>query len=132
MIRSTLFLTLLLVVAGDLTAAGPSCVNKFMARRERHYQVVTLLTGNLTFQEAQKLSADIQARKSEPLSWVDEKGKPIARQFGELKVVRPMPVGCEGRGSGVVMTVTMVTVQPPSKKMFVRLGADSTVAFDEQ
>lgn len=131
MIRSTLPFLLLLVVAGDLVAA-PSCVNKFMARRERQYQVVTLLTGNLTFQEAQKLSADIQARKSEPLTWVDEKGKPIAKQFGELKVVRPMPVGCAGRGSGVVMTVTMVAVQPPSKKMFVRLSPDSTVAFDEQ
>ena len=131
MIRTTLSFLLLLVSAGELVAA-PACVNKFMARRERHYQVVTLLTGNLTFQEAQKLAADIQARKSDPISWVDEKGKPIAKQFGELKVVRPMPVGCDGRASGVVMTVTMVSVQPPSKKMFVRLNADSTVAFEEQ
>ncbi|MFL6246285.1 MAG: hypothetical protein ACJ74H_09690 [Thermoanaerobaculia bacterium] len=113
-------------------AATAACVNRFVSRTERPRQVVTLLTGKLTFQEAQALSASIQKKEAAPLEWVTEDGKPISKQFGELKVVRPMPVACDGKASGVVMIVNFATSVSPQKKMLVKLNADTTVAFEQQ
>lgn len=113
-------------------AASAACVNRFVNRTERPRQVVTLLTGKLTFQEAQALATSIQAKKSPPLEWVGEDGRSIAKQFGELKVVRPMPVGCDGKTSGVVMIAAFATSVVPSKKMLVKLDPETTVAFDQQ
>lgn len=113
-------------------AASAACVNRFVARTERPHQVVTLLTGKLTFQEAQALSAAIGKREAAPLEWVDDSGKTIAKQFGELKVVRPMPVGCDGKPSGVVMIVSFPSASTPSKKMNVKLGGDTVVTFEQQ
>ena len=108
-------------------------MNKFLSRSEgASKQVVTLLTGKLTFQEAQALSMSIQKKESAPVEWVTEDGKPIAKQFGELKIVRPMPVGCDGKTSGVVMIVSFATPSAPQKKMLVKLNADTTVAFEQQ
>lgn len=113
-------------------AATAACVNRFVSRAERPRQVVTLLTGKLTFQEAQTLSAAIQKKESAPLEWISEDGKVIAKQFGELKVVRPMPVGCDGKTSGVVMIVNFATGVSPDKKMLVKLNSNTTVTFDQQ
>ena len=66
------------------------------------------------------------------LEWIGEDGRSIAKQFGELKVVRPMPVGCDGKTSGVVMIVSFATGSAPQKKMQVKLNADTTVTFDQQ
>jgi hypothetical protein len=63
---------------------------------------------------------------------VDDKGKTIARQFGEVKAVRPMPVACDGKPSGVVLQATFMSAAPPVKKMQVKLDANTTVSFDEQ
>lgn len=126
---------LLAVIATALLAApvsaGP-CLNKFLNRSEGPRQVVTLLTGKLTFQEAQELSAAIDARKARPIEWVDEAGKTVATQFGELKVVRPMPVGCDDKPSGVIMIATFATVKKPVDAMFVKLDAETVVEFEEQ
>ena len=124
----TAFVCLLL----GANAASAACVNRFVNRSERPHQVVTLLTGKLTFQEAQELAKKMNAGEVPRLEWVTEAGKPIARQFGELKVVRPMPVGCDGKTSGVVMIVKFATASTPEKKMLVKLNADTTVAFDQQ
>jgi len=113
-------------------AQAAVCVNRFVGRREGPRQVITLLTGKLTFQEAQQLAKAIQTKQSPPLEWVDDGGKPIAKQMGALSVVRPMPVGCDGKTSGVVMIVTFQTLSTPSKKMNVKLDANTTVAFDQQ
>ncbi|HEX8171536.1 MAG TPA: hypothetical protein VF824_13440 [Thermoanaerobaculia bacterium] len=118
------------VAAPRLSAA--TCVNRFVSRSERQLQIVTLLTGKLTFQEAQALAKAVAAKQSPPLEWVDEKGKTIARQFGDLQVVRPMPVGCDGKTSGVVMIASFGTGIIPSKKMHVKLDAQTTVAFEQQ
>ena len=107
-------------------ASAATCLNRFVNRTERQIQVVTLLTGKYTFQEAQAMA------KTAKLEWVDESGKTIARQFGELKVVRPMPVGCDGKTSGVVVIASFGATRPPSKKMLVKFDAQTTVAFDEQ
>ena len=113
-------------------AATAACVNRFVSRTERPRQVVTLLTGKLTFQEAQALAASIQKKEAAPLEWLGEDGKAIAKQFGELKVVRPMPVGCDGKTSGVVMIVNFATASTPQKKMLVKFDPQTTVAFDQQ
>lgn len=113
--------------------ATAACMNKFVRRTEGgNRQVVTLLTGKLTFEEAKTLSAAIAAHQSPLIEWLDEGGRVITRQFGELKVVRPMPVGCDGRASGVVVVVTFLSVNTPTKKMTVKLDANTTVAFEEQ
>ena len=127
--RLPLFTLALALVAGNAYAA---CMNRFVSRSERPHQVVTLLTGKLTFQEAQDLAKAISAHQSPPIEWVDESGKTVAKQFGELKVIRPMPVGCDGKSSGVVMIVSFPTSMMPSKKMNVKLNGDTTVAFDQQ
>jgi hypothetical protein len=114
------------------TTAEAACLNRFLNRQEGPRQVVTLLTGKLTFQEAQKLAADISNRQAPAIEWVGDDGKSSAKQFGELKVVRPMPVGCDGKPSGVVMIVTFGTVQKPSRVMKVKLDANTTVDFEQQ
>jgi len=126
--HAILGIALTVLLAGNDSAA---CVNKFLRRSEGPRQVITLLTGKLTFQEAQALSAAIDSKKTAGLSWVDEKGKEIAHQFGELKVVRPMPVGCDGKASGVVLIVSFGTSNQPSGKMLVKFDESTTVEFGE-
>ena len=107
-------------------ASAATCVNRFVSRAERQFQVVTLLTGKYTFQEAQDMA------KTAKLEWVDEGGKTIARQVGDLKVVRPMPVGCDGKTSGVVVIVNFPTGVTPAKKMTVKLNPETPVVFEQQ
>jgi hypothetical protein len=121
-----------LVALAAADVASAACVNRFLNRTERPHQVVTLLTGKLTFQEAKALGAAIEAKKAPVIEWVDDNGKTIAKQFGELKVVRPMPVGCDGKTSGVVMIVSFPTGVQPIKKMNVKLTADTTITFEQQ
>jgi len=118
------------LLAADVASAA--CVNRFVTRSEKAQQIVTLLTGKLTFQEAQDLAAKIKAGQSPRLEWVDDSGKVISKMVGDLKVVRPMPVGCDGKSSGVVIVATFLSVHPPSKKMNVKLDASTTVAFEQQ
>jgi hypothetical protein len=120
------------VVLAAVAPASAACINRFVNRTERPHQVVTLLTGKLTFQEAQSLAAAIKAKEAPALEWLDEGGKTIARQFGDLKVVRPMPVGCDGKSSGVVLIVSFPTPNTPMKKIIVKLNPESTVTFEQQ
>ena len=121
---------LLLLVAQ--LASGASCVNRFVSRKEGPRQMLTLLTGKLTFQEAQALAKAITAKESPPIEWVDDNGKSVAKQAGALNVIRPMPVGCDGKTSGVVMIVSFPSATSPAKKMNVKLDAKTTVAFEQQ
>jgi len=127
--RIILPLGLLLLSAHTASAA---CVNRFVARSEYPRQVVTLLTGKLTFQEAQSLAEAIRRKQAPGLEWVSDQGKTVAKQFGDLKIVRPMPVGCDGKSSGVVMIATFGASAAPSKKMFVKLDPNTTVDFEQQ
>jgi len=112
--------------------ASAACVNRFVARTERPLQVVTLLTGKLTFQEASDLAAAISKKQAPPVEWLLEDGKTYAKQHGDLKIVRPMPVGCDGKTSGVVIVATFGAVRPPEKSMIVKLTPDTTVTFEQQ
>ena len=128
-IRLSLLVCAVILVAGRSNAA---CVNKFTQRVDGPRHIVTFLTGKLTFQSARALASAIRDGKAAPLEWVDSSGRSIARQFGDLKVVRPMPVGCDGNPSGVIMIAVFPAAQPPSRKMLVKIDANNVVAFDEQ
>ena len=111
--------TLTLALTALTASANAACMNRFTNRTEGPRQIVTFLTGKMTFQEAQALAEAIAQQKAQPLEWVSADGKSIARQYGQLKVVRPMPVGCDGKASGVVFTAAFGSVQKPSGKMMV-------------
>jgi hypothetical protein len=130
--KTTRTVLILLFLAAGASRASAACMNRFVARTERPRQVITLLTGKLTFQEAQALAEAINRKEAPPLEWVSANGKVVARQFGDLKVVRPMPVGCDGKTSGVVMVATFAASIAPEKKMLVKLDKDTTVAFEQQ
>ena len=125
-------LAVLVTLILSASSASPACLNRFTSRSEGSRQVVTLLTGKFTFQEAQALAAAIQQKRLPPLEWVADDGKSIGKQYGPLKVVRPMPVGCEGRRSGVVMIGTFITVQKPVNKMKLKFDDKTTVVFEQQ
>jgi hypothetical protein len=122
-------LVLSVLLASEASAA---CVNRFTRRTDGPRQIVTLLTGKMTFQEAQALAAAIQDRRAEPIDWIDDNGRTLGQQYGELKVVRPMPVACDDKESGVIMIVTFATIQVPVRRMNVRLEPDMIVQFEEQ
>lgn len=125
-------LALALASAVVVPHADAACMNRFVVRTEAPRQVLTILTGRFTFQEAQALSSSITKKTHPPLEWVDQKGRTIAKQFGDLKVVRPMPVGCDGRLSGVVMTMTILGASKPSKSMLIKLDETTTLKLDQQ
>jgi len=107
-------------------ASAVVCMNKFLRRTEgTGKQVITLLTGKLTFEEAQARA------KGAPFEWVDDKGKVLAKSL-ELKAVRPMPVGCDGKTSGVVMIASFMSINAPKGKMLIKINDTTTVAFEEQ
>jgi hypothetical protein len=112
--------------------ASAACMNKFVNHPEGNKQVVTLLTGKFTFDEAKALAAAINAGTSPPVEWLNESGRSIARELGPIKVVRPMPVGCDGKASGVIVVVTFMSPQTPKAKLQLKLGANDPVTFDEQ
>jgi hypothetical protein len=122
----------ILCLALARTAAPAECMNKFLNRSEGTRQIVTMLTGKLTYQEAYSLAKAIKEGQAPPVEWVAESGRSIARQYGDLKVVRPMPVGCDGKKSGVIMVATFVSVQKPAGKINVKLDEKTTVALKEQ
>lgn len=114
-------------------AGAASCVNKFVQHREASGRwVITLLTGYLTFQDAQALAHGIATKKAAPLEWVDDKGKTVARQISELRVMRPMPVACGEKASGVIMVTTFLSAHPPEGRMRVKIDEKTIVDFDEQ
>jgi hypothetical protein len=123
---------LVLALALAPSVVHAACLNKFVRRSEGARQVMTLLTGKLTFQEADALAKAIAAKQAPPVEWVDDAGKTIAKQLGDLKAVRPMPVACDNRTSGAVVSVIFQSAVPPAKKMRIKLDDKTIVDFEEQ
>jgi hypothetical protein len=126
-----IFLVLLAICLASTASAAP-CVNKFTHRSRGSQHTLTLLTGKLTFQDAQALAAAIHDKKAAPIEWVDAKGKNVSTQFGDLKIIRPMPVACDGNPSGVIMMADFPTLQQPGKTIRIKFDAKTTVDFEEQ
>ncbi len=129
---SSLIFPVLFTFCLAVSPASAACVNKFTHRSRGPQHTITLLTGKLTFQDAQALAAAIREGKSPRLEWVDSKGKSIAQQFGDLKVIRPMPVSCDDNPSGVIMVTDFATAQTPGRVIRIKLDAKLTVDFEEQ
>lgn len=125
-------LPLVLAVSLIADVASAACMNRFRNQTEGDKQIVTLLSGALTFQEAQALSAAIRRGSAQGLEWIDHGAKVVAKQSGDLKVIRPMPVGCGGKASGVVMTVSFPSATAPAGKMLIRFEGKSVVEFEQQ
>jgi hypothetical protein len=132
MLRRSLLAVSLVSLAVFAPNASAACLNKFVARSEGNAKVVTLLTGKMTFDEAKTLIAAVNAGQSPPIQWLNESGRTVATQLGLAKVVRPMPVGCDGKSSGVVMVVSFMSPNTPHGKLTVKLDGHSAVEFDEQ
>ena len=67
-----------------------------------------------------------------PPEWVDEKGRTLSKLLGDLKIIRPMPVSCDGKPSGVVLTTVFLSTHPPSGKIFIKFDDKNIVALDPQ
>ncbi len=110
--------------------AHAACMNKFVSRSDGSKKIVTLLTGSLTFQEAQELGKNVTAKKG-TVEWIDDKGKAIAAA-AEFQAVRPMPVACGDKPSGAVVNVVFLTFANPSKSLIVKFPDGASVTFEEQ
>ncbi|MFN2442924.1 MAG: hypothetical protein ABR517_09590 [Thermoanaerobaculia bacterium] len=124
----SIFLLLLLPAAAESAV----CVNKYIQHSAQNRLTLTLLTGQLTFDEAKQLAAAIGAGEKAPLEWQSEEGKVIARQFGNLKVVRPMPIACDDKPSGVVVQAVFPTSNKPGGILRLKLDDDLIVHFVAQ
>ena len=125
---TALLLLLFLPAAADAAV----CVNKYVHHSAQMRLTLTLLTGQLTFDEAKQLAAAIGEGRKAPLEWQSEDGKVIARQFGELKVVRPMPIACDDKPSGVVLQAIFPTQNKPGEILRVKLDEGLIVNFNAQ
>ena len=93
MSRSPFLFVVALALAPSLAHAA--CVNKFVRRTENGTrQVMTLLTGKLTFAEAEALSKAISEHQSPPIEWLDDSGKSIAKQLGPIRAKAPLTRRC--------------------------------------
>jgi hypothetical protein len=131
--RKTLLCAATLLLATLLTAsdAHAACLNKFVVQSQNNKRIVTLLTGEITFVEAKELSRALKAKEAGVIEWLDPRDQVIVAASG-FDVVRPMPVACGDRKSGVVATIELVTFATPSKTMRLRFPDGRTVTFTEQ
>lgn len=114
------------------SAAHAACVNKYVHRKDGQGRMaLTVITGTLTFAEAQKLVADVAAKKTE-IAWTDKDGKPIVTALPGASAVRPMPVACDGKPSGSVLSVSFLRPSAPNGTIYLKFGSGEVVAFQEQ
>jgi len=107
-------------------------VNKYIVQKDGARYTLTILTGKLSYTEAYSLAVAVNNRRTPPPEWVDEKGKTIAKHIGELKIIRPMPVACDDKTSGVVLTTNFILVRPPSGRIYIKFSNTTTVLLDAQ
>lgn len=124
---ATIF-AVLLIASTPLHAA---CVNKFVSRADGNKKILTLLTGMLTFAEAQELGQQLAKKGSQPVEWIDDNGKIVASAV-QFQPVRPMPVKCADKPSGSVVNVTFLTFASPGKSLTIKFTETLSVAFEEQ
>jgi hypothetical protein len=125
-----LFTLLLALTIGR--AASAACTNKYIAQKDGARYILTILTGKLSYPEAYSLAIRVNNRTAPPPAWVDEKGKTIAKHIGELKIIRPMPVACDDKTSGVVLTTNFLVARPPSGRIYIKFSDTTTVLLQEQ
>lgn len=128
--KTRILIALLLV--GAAHGASAACVNKYISQREASKYVLTILTGKLSYQEAYELAQSVNSHAAAPAEWVDDKGRTISKQVGDLKVVRPMPVSCDGKSTGVVLTTSFLAGRPIGGTIYIKFDDKNTVALEQQ
>lgn len=118
----------IIVLTGDARA---TCLNRFVVQSQNNKRILTLLTGELTFSEAKELARALQAKEVAAIEWIDASDKVIVAS-SKFSAVRPMPVSCGERSSGVVATLELLTFSTPSKTMRLKLPDGRKVTFVEQ
>jgi hypothetical protein len=122
-----------IVVIGASRAASAACMNKYIAQKEEGSKyLVTILTGKLSYPEAYDIARAVNDRTAAPPEWVDDRGKTILKHFGEMKVIRPMPVACDGKSSGVVLTLNFLAPRPPSGRIHMKFDEKTVIELDQQ
>ena len=114
------------------SAAPAACVNKYIAQKNGPRYILTVLTGRLSYPEAYSLAVKVNNHTAPPPLWVDEKGKTIAKHIGDLKIIRPMPVACDDKTSGVVLTTKFLAPRPPSGRIYIKFDDATTIALEAQ
>jgi hypothetical protein len=125
-------LSVLLFVTAVADAASAACVNKYIAQRDGSRYILTVLTGKLSYPEAYSLAVKVNNHTVPPPAWVDEKGKTIAKHIGEFKIIRPMPVACDERTSGVVLSTNFLSTRAPAGRIYIKFDDTTTIALEQQ
>src|SRR5580765_5736342 len=91
--------------------AMAACMNKYIAQRDGSKYTLTILTGKISYTEAYEIAQLAGKNPSVMPEWVDEKGRTITKAM-EMKVIRPMPVACDDKPMGVVVSATFLVARP--------------------
>lgn len=113
------------------SSAHAACVNKYVHRMDGKKVTLTVITGTLTFAEAQKLASDVAAGKA-TIEWTDKDGSAPMKVLPGAAAVRPMPVACGDRKSGSVISMSFLRISPPKGTIYLKLGSDEIVAVEQQ
>jgi len=92
-------------------------------------QAASLSVPELKKQEA-KIILDL-LQPTDFLLALDEKGKMITRAL-DMKVIRPMPVACDDKPMGVVISTTFLVARPLNGKIYLKFDDKNTVALEQQ
>ena len=131
-LKSRILLVTVLLVSPASRAMAATCMNKYIAQREGSKYTLTVLTGKISYSEAYELAQAVNNHTAPVPEWVDDKGRTIAKHMGGLKVIRPMPVSCDGKLSGVVLTTVFLSTRTPSGKILIKFDDKNTVELEEQ
>ncbi len=130
MVRALAFLALTALLTSPAAAA---CVNKYVHEKDGPRVRFTLLTGTMTYDEAKALGEAIASGDSDPVAWLStEDDDVVARQYGQIRVLRPMPVACGDSPSGVVLEVEFATFTNPGAVVRIHFDDERVVDFAAQ
>jgi hypothetical protein len=111
-------------------SAIAACLNRYVAQRDGAKNTVTILTGRITYTEAFERVQAVSNGAAAP-EWVDENGKTIMKLVN-LKVIRPMPVSCDEKTTGVVLSTTFLSPRAVTGRIYIKFDEKNTVALDQQ
>ena len=122
------FAALVMLAAHGATAA---CMNKYVAQRDGSKSTLTILTGRISYTEARVLAQAMNGHGAAAPELVDENGRTIMK-LADLKVIRPMPVSCDEKPSGVVLSTAILSPRQVSGTIYIKFDERNTIALEQQ
>jgi len=122
------FTALVILAAHGATAA---CMNKYTSQRDGSKSTLTILTGRISYTEAYQLAQAMSKHMASPPEWVDEKGRTIMK-LADLKVIRPMPVSCDDKPTGVVLSTAFLSPREVTGTIYIKFDEKNTIALEQQ